>query len=232
MLGIPGMKLALFVGFLGLVTPAFASAAQPPHSGGPEPALTWRLERPVQIGGIATTVLGAPAPVASETGPALEFDGVDDGVIVPINPIAGFRAFTVEILVRPATGGTFAQRFFHIAEGDDHHLLVELRLDETNHWYVDTYLHHGDNRLPLIDKSLLHPVGVWTWVALRYADGRMAHFVNGKKECEGDVNFGPMTTGRTSIGVRLNRVFWFKGMIGEVRFHPAALEPGQMQRAD
>jgi hypothetical protein len=38
-----------------------------------------------------------------------------------------------------------------------------------------------------------------------------------------------MVTGRTSIGVRQNRVSWFKGAIAEVRFTPAALPADQLR---
>ena len=39
-----------------------------------------------------------------------------------------------------------------------------------------------------------------------------------------------MKPGRTSLGVRLNQVFWFKGAIREVRIHPAALDAAALQR--
>jgi hypothetical protein len=34
------------------------------------------------------------------------------------------------------------------------------------------------------------------------------------------VPFTPLNGGRTSIGMRLNRVFWFKGIIHTVRILP------------
>jgi hypothetical protein len=54
--------------------------------------------------------------------------------------------------------------------------------------------------------------------------------VNGVKEKEGKIVFGPMSDGRTSVGVRLNQVFWFKGSIAEVRFHPEAVAASRLQR--
>jgi hypothetical protein len=39
-----------------------------------------------------------------------------------------------------------------------------------------------------------------------------------------------MLAGQMSIGVRQNLVFWYKGAIGEIRFHPVALEPTALQR--
>jgi hypothetical protein len=59
----------------------------------------------------------------------------------------------------------------------------------------------------------------------------MTHFVNGEKELEAtDVKFGPLGPGKISLGVRQNRLYWFKGAIREVRFTPAALPPEKLQR--
>jgi hypothetical protein len=58
----------------------------------------------------------------------------------------------------------------------------------------------------------------------------MSHFVNGVKEREGDVAFPAMAKGQTSLGVRLNQVFWFKGCIAAAWFHPSAVEISALQR--
>jgi hypothetical protein len=58
----------------------------------------------------------------------------------------------------------------------------------------------------------------------------MSHYVDGAKEQESAVAFGPMQAGRTSLGVRLNQVFWFKGCIAEVRFHSRAVPAARLQR--
>jgi hypothetical protein len=58
----------------------------------------------------------------------------------------------------------------------------------------------------------------------------MTQFVNGQAELEGGVAFPPMKPGRTALGVRLNRVSWFKGAIREVRIYPTALDAAALQR--
>jgi hypothetical protein len=58
----------------------------------------------------------------------------------------------------------------------------------------------------------------------------MAHYVNGEKELESPGAFVAFGRGQTSLGVRQNKVFWFKGMIAEVRFHPEALPEEKLQR--
>ncbi len=50
----------------------------------------------------------------------------------------------------------------------------------------------------------------------------MSHFVDGVREL-GEVPFQPLGTGRTSTGVRQNRVSWFKGRIHRVDIAPTAL---------
>ena len=189
----------------------------------------WPLDSVTSVGGRAPTVLGAPRVTAGE--PAVHFNGADDGLILPVNPLAGRRAFTIEILFKPDAGGPPEQRFLHIEDERGNRALIEIRLLEGGHWCLDTFLLSGTNRLPLIDRTRLHPAGRWTWAALVYDGRKMAHFINGVQEVEGEMAFVPMVAGRTSLGVRLNQTFWFKGAIREVRFHATALPEARLQRS-
>jgi len=211
------MKLALGVVSLALV------AQSPP--------IVWRVDSTTSVGGHAPRVLGVPRLIEGPHGKAVSFDGIDDGLIVPANPLALLDSFTIEVLFLPESGGPAEQRFLHIEDEAGARALVETRLTAEGEWALDTFLMNGPNRLPLLDRTLLHPAGVWAWVALRY-DGRlMSSYVNGKKELEGAITFPPMQTGgRTSLGVRLNEVYWFKGAIREVRFHPTALAEEELRR--
>ena len=97
--------------------------------------------------------------------------------------------------------------------------MMELRLTAAGQWALDTFLLSGTSQSALLDQKRLHPAGRWHWAALRYSEGRMESFVDGRKELEGRVDFKPMKPGRTSVGVRLNRVYWYKGAIREIIFH-------------
>lgn len=187
--------------------------------------IVWRIADPEWIGGLSAEILGAPRSRATEQGHALDFDGIGDGIIVPVNPVAGWPRFTIEVLVRPDAGGGFEQRYLHVGEPSGARALIELRLREDGRWYLDTFLRSGTRQLALLDETKLHPSGEWHWVALRYDGRSMAHFVNGKLELERDIAVPPLPTGRTSLGVRMTRVSWFKGAIAEVRFHDEALAP-------
>lgn len=189
--------------------------------------VVWRLENVDRVGGNATEVLGAPKVAEG----AVTFDGLKDGLLVGVNPLAGWREFTVEVLFRPADDAPAEQRFLHVQDTAMSRALIETRVDGTGSWWLDTYLMNvGKEGRPLIDPKKKHPVGQWHWVALRYDGKTMTHFVNGEKEREGTVEFGPMLEGRVSLGVRQNRVHWFKGAIREVRFTRGALPEEKLQR--
>lgn len=201
---------------------------KPPAS--PPPTI-WRLENPKSIGGSETTMTGTPGVVPGASGDVLSFDGADDGVVVPVNPLAGLKEFTVEALFCPAADGQPEQRFLHFQDTAGSRGLLEIRQIPDGQWALDTHLRFGEKGLTLLDRTKLHPAGKWTWVALRFDGKRMTHFVNGAKEGEGEIVFPPMLPGQVSLGMRLNKVSWFKGTIREVRFHPRALEENLLQRA-
>lgn len=190
-------------------------------------AVVWKVDDVRSIGGRATEVIGAPRVVAD----AVVFNGESDGLLVSANPLAGLREFTVEVWFRPAEGGPPEQRFWHAQDTATSRALLETRLDGMGSWWLDTYLMSvGKEGRPLIDPKRKHATEKWYWVALRYDGKTMAHFVNGEKEREGAVEFAPMAAGKLSLGVRQNRVHWFKGAIREVRVTPAALAEGALQR--
>lgn len=193
-------------------------------------AVVWPLDRTVQVGGHATEVLGAPRVVDEADGPAVYFDGASDGLYVEVNPLAGSPAFTIEILFHPEEGGLEAQRFFHLQDTKTWRIMIETRLDGRGGWWLDTFLGATGVSQPLIDPKLVHRTGRWYWVALRFDGRRMTSFINGVQELEREATFGPMTDGRLSLGVRQNKVHWFKGGIREVRWHRAAIPPELLRR--
>lgn len=195
-------------------------------------AILWHLDTLERIGGHAVEVLGAPRVVETPLGRAVEFDGRGDGLVVGANPLEGLARFTLEVVFEPAADGGEEQRFVHMEEaGTANRALVELRLLPERRWTLDTYLRHGEAGRTLIDRAISHPVGQWHAAALTFDGTRMAHYVDGVREGDGDVAFRPLGPGRASIGVRLNRVSWFKGRIRTIRVTPDVLAPGRMLTA-
>jgi len=200
----------------------------------PQPAV-WTLDNVASIGGRKPEVLGAPKIVAAAAGgPALRFNGQSDALVVPVNPLAGWKTFTVEALFLPETNGLPAQRFVYIIDDCNDRAAMETHSADGRSWCLDTYLMSCrpgvTNDLTLRDANRLHPNGQWTWVALVYDGKTMSHYVNGVKELQGKVALSPMTNGSVFIGVRFDRTYWFKGCIKELRFTPTALKPDALQR--
>jgi len=194
----------------------------------PAVSVVWTLDTLTSIGGHVPAVLGAPQ--VTEGDHAVHFNGVDDGLTVPVNPLAGLKEFTIEILFEPRAGGGAEQRFFHVEDDAGSRVLLEIRMTPDGQWALDTFMLSGKSGLALLDRSKLHPADRWCWVALRYDGRRMTHYVNGRQELEGHVDFAPMQAGRASLGVRLNRISWFKGALEEVRIHGTALAAAALQR--
>ena len=187
---------------------------------------TWRLERADVIDGHAAKVLGTPAAINDGGRKALCFNGVSDGIIVPINPVEGWPRFTIEVLFRPDGDGPEEQRFLHIQDEAERRVLLETRVTREHNWSLDTFLHAAaSDRLTLLDRSKSQATDRWYRAALVYDGVTMSHYVDGVKQLEGAVRFPPMSAGRISLGVRLNRIHWFKGCIAEVRFTAEARPP-------
>jgi hypothetical protein len=229
----PARKFCLLLAMPTLVVVATGLRAGEPLATRASAPVVWKLDGIASVGGQTPEVLGAPRVMDDAPGGrALRFDGWNDALILPVNPLAGRAAFTIEVLFMPEVNGASAQRFLHIEDDTGSWIVMETRIRDGKSWSLDTYLHSDKDKdnCPLLDRTKLHRAGRWAWVALAYDGKMMTHYVNGVKELEGDVAFAPMTSGQTSLGVRLTRAFWFKGCIKEVRFHPTALDPDALQR--
>ena len=217
-----GIALAC-AAFVLMTAPMYSQ--KPKKQKAPAGSVTWNINNLDKIGGHQTTVIGNPILIKVPGGKAVLFDGVDDGLLVNSNPLAGAQTFTVEAVFRPDAGGNHEQRWFHIQEetGDDR-VLLETRLDG-NQWFTDTFIKSGENSRALYAENFKHPIGEWYHVALVYDGSMMRHYVNGKEELSGPLSIPPLEEGKTSIGVRMNRMYWFKGAVRRARFTQRALAP-------
>jgi len=197
----------------------------------PTQSVTWKVDNLKHIGGHAVEVLGSPLVVKTDRGKAIVFDGLRDGVLVQDNPLAGSDKFTIEAIFRPDAGGAKEQRWLHIEDTEnlESRALLEIRLDG-NEWFLDTFIKSGDNRSPLYAENFKHPVGKWFHVALVFDGTEMRHYVNGKLELSGKITIKPFGKGITSIGVRQNKVYWFKGAVLKARFTNRSLTPSRFMK--
>jgi hypothetical protein len=199
----------------------------------PVGAVVWAIDNVQSIGGHATTVSGAPTVIDTPGGKAVQFDGVDDALFVEDNPVAGLSQFTVEVVFRPDAGGAAEQRFFHITEiGNNNRVLFETRLPGNGVWILDTFVESKAGGAALFDAQLAHPVGPWYHAALVVDGTRAKDYVDGVEQVTVPLAFQPLVGGRTSIGVRVNKLYWYKGAIRLARFTPRVLAPSEFLRAN
>ena len=197
-----------------------ASAAAQPAS-----VVEWRLDNLRQLAGSPVQLIGAPTVVNTDRGPAIAFNGSSDGLLIERNPLEGLSQFTIEVLFAVDAEGPNEQRFLHMQEAEGgNRALVELRLRDGT-WALDSYVRHGDAQLTLLDQSKVHRAGEWHVATTTFDGTTLTHYVDGIVQGGGAVAFRPLRGGRTSIGVRQNRVSWFKGKIHTVRVTPAVVPP-------
>jgi Concanavalin A-like lectin/glucanases superfamily len=192
--------------------------------GQPPPSEVWTFDRIDRIGGHPTTVLGNPRVIDTPIGKAIEFDGADDGLFVDVHPLAGARTFTWEAVFRP-DGGNIEQRWFHLQEtGTENRMLFEIRV-VGDRWFLDSFNQSTTGSATLMNKTSLHPLGAWHHVAAVYDGKVFRNYVNGVQDGSAEVDLPPQGPGRTSIGVRINQVYYFKGAVHSARFTRRALPP-------
>ena len=201
-----------------------AVAANPPG------AVVWNIDNLDSIGGKAVEVVGNPTVVDTPVGKGLAFDGEGDALFVEKHPLAGWGRFTVEIVFRPDGDGAFAQRFFHMSEGPgDNRVLFETRV-MGGRWFLDVVVSSSRGSALVYKEDLLHPTDKFYAVAAVYDGKQVRSYVDGVLQTSGNVVFDPPRSGRTSIGVRINNRYFFKGVIQKARFTPEALTPEQLLR--
>ena len=216
--------------FPGLCILAAGSILIQPSFGQPAPEV-WKFERLDKIHGMPITVVGHPHVIKTPLGKAIQFNGTDDALFIPEHPLAGATAFTFEAIFRPESGGAPEQRWFHLAEQDpktgkdtDTRFLFEIRVIN-NQWCLDAFVH-----TPTVDKALLfrdklHSLDVWHHVAMVYDGQEFRSYVDGELQGKAAIHFDPEGPGHSSVGVRINKVNYFKGSVREARFTRRALPP-------
>lgn len=206
-------------------------AAAPPD---PPASETWIFDRLDQIGGHKVTILGDPKVIDSPVGKAIEFDGVDDALFLDVHPLAGAKTFTWEAIFRP-DGGEVEQRWFHLNESpatganSENRMLFEIRAIG-GQWCLDAFIQTGNASKALLDRKKLQPLGEWYHVAAVYDGREFRSYVNGVQDGAAELDLEPQGPGRTSVGVRINKVLYFKGAVAKARFTPSTLSPDEFMK--
>ena len=193
--------------------------------------VVWEIDNLTSIGGHKVTVLGDPKVIETPEGKAVEFDGEDDALFFDTHPLSGLGVFTVEVIFKPYANGLKEQRFFHMQEdGSEQRVMFETRLTDDNRWFLDTFIRSGEGDHTMFAEDHKHPIGPWYHAAIVVDGKTFRHFVNGQLELSKEIEFAPQKQGQTSLGMRINRVYWYKGAIRKTRFTPRALAPDAFLR--
>lgn len=191
----------------------------------------WCIDNLKEIGGYPVSLFGNPVVKNFSFGKAIEFDGIDDGIIVQGFQLNKESTFTAEIIFNPYASfpNNVEQRFLHVQslKRGNRRFLIELRLNDKNQWFVDTHIRTDSTSLTCLAKDFPHPINKWYHVVFTYNNGIARHYVNGIEEMSGKVNYIPVDSASVSIGMRMNQVSFFKGAIYCIAFSKIELNPSE-----
>src|SRR5260370_26093707 len=179
-------------------------------------------------------MLGYARVIETALGKAVEFNGVNDGLVIDVHPLAGAGAFTWEAIFRP-DGGNAEQRWFHLEEnpatGSDsnNRMLFEIR-GVDGRWCLDAFNKSSSASKALLNRQTLDELGRWHQVAAVYDGTEFRSYVDGVQDGAAKIHLTPQGAGRTAVGVRMNKVFYFKGAVRTARFTRRALPPSEFLR--
>lgn len=194
---------------------------------------TWRFDETASLGGHPVQVLGHPQVISSEYGKAVAFDGVGDALLVDVHPLAAAKTWTWEMVFRPDADGAAEQRVFNLqardsATGADiaDRMLFEIRIVK-GQWCLDSFATSAGEGKALLNCEKLHPLGEWYRVTAVYDGTTFRNYVGDELQGEAALKLTPQGAGHSSAGMRINRMYFFKGAILEARFTTRALEVGE-----
>jgi hypothetical protein len=174
---------------------------------------------------IELSCMGSPKIVYSDSvSPqpyeSTSFNGEEDGLFLHYNPLGSTRCFSVSIMIKPSHDGPFEQRFFHIQDvGSDDRFLMEIRMLKNGKWYADSYFEFQGRSVMLQEPHLLHESCKWHNIKVSYDGTMFTHMIDDTIEASKLFPEAKLPeVGITSIGMRVNRVYPFKGKIGSIQF--------------
>jgi hypothetical protein len=111
----------------------------------------------------------------------------------------------------------------------ENRMLFEIRVVD-GQWYLDSYNQSGAANKALMNPGARHPLGAWYHVASVYDGKEFSNYVDGVREGAAELQLAPHGPGHASVGVRINKLFYFKGAVHLARFTRKALSPSEFLR--
>jgi hypothetical protein len=105
-------------------------------------------------------------------------------------------------------------------------MLFEIRI-VNGQWCLDSFATTNGQARTLLNCKLLHPLGKWYRVTAVYDGKTFSNYVDSELQGSGELQLAPQALGRSSIGTRINKTFYFKGAVLMARMTPRALPPDQ-----
>ncbi|MCK4558213.1 MAG: T9SS type A sorting domain-containing protein [Calditrichia bacterium] len=197
------------------------------------------------IGGPDGLIVGGANWVEGLYGTALEFDGFDDGVEIPSNPLIGAHALTIQAYIKPSgipddeSGKIFNIGIDRDSPGKDRFMLD--MLPSGNKWILSNFMSIEGNVLDpeddLVFTGPYHEYDTWYHVAMVFDSVstnmvKVKHYVNHSLEHEWDYSLDTLKSGATYIGERYEPKGsgirnYFQGAIDNVVLHNIALSPSE-----
>lgn len=195
------------------------------------------------IGGPEGMIVGGANWVEGLYGNALEFDGMDDGVEIPSNPLLGAHALTVQAYIKPYSIPDYeSSKIFNIGidrdtPGKDRFMLDIL--PDGNKWILSNFMSIEGNVLDPEDELMIsgpsHGCNKWYHVAMVFDSVslnmvKVNHYVDHSLEHQWDYNLDTLKSGASYIGERYEAKGsgvrnYFHGVIDNVVLHNFALLP-------
>lgn len=163
--------------------------------------------------------MGSPTVIDfSNTHRFTRFNGRDDGLLLSHTPLSGSDTFSITIKLYPHCGGPFEQRFFHIQdEKSEDRFLMEIRMLADGSWYADTYFEYKGSSVLLQEPQLLHAPDRWCEYRVMYDGKQISQWLDGVLESSKLFERAMLpVNGLTSIGMRANKIYPFKGDLGSI----------------
>ena len=106
----------------------------------------------------------------------------------------------------------------------DNRMLFEIRV-VGDKWFLDSYNQSGAANKALMNREARAPAGRLVPRRVGVRRQGIQQLRDGVREGRGEPQLAPHGPGHASVGVRINKVFYFKGAVRLARFTRRALPP-------
>ena len=205
---------------------ASSSAAQ----GGPAETVVWKFDRLDSIGGHKTTVLGEPKVIDSPVGKASSSMAsmmVCSSTITrsPAPKLLPGKPSSAPMAVNGSSDGFISASRIPTPAPTLETACSLKSGSSMKHGILTASTKSGTEDATLMNRNALHPLGAWYHVASVYDGKEFRNYVNGVQEGAASVYLAAHGPGHASVGMRINKVSYFKGAVHLARFTRKALSP-------